>query len=116
MGDDVTPEVAVGKRGGKEVVGESLTPGHLDVTLEATQHASVALGELAAQCAHSPGKFVEYPQFCASLRSPVTHPALSESDGSAQFVKSARIWSMKLDRGVPQSSGSTVMPSSLVAC
>lgn len=43
-------------------------------------------------------------------------PALNESEGKAQLVKSARIWSMNLGSGIPQSSGSTVMLSSLVAC
>ena len=80
-----------GNSGGKDVVDGRTTPGHLLVTLDPSQHESVALGELAEQYAHRPCRFDEYPQLLGSFCSPVIQPPLSELLGSAQLVKSARI-------------------------
>jgi hypothetical protein len=61
------------------------------VVLEKTQHESVAFGELAAQYPHSPPRFEEKPQSSGSFCDPSMHEPVSESAGSAQLVKSARI-------------------------
>ena len=99
-----------------EVVEGKVTPGHRLVTLDAEQQESVAFGELVAQYPQRPERLVENPQSFDSFSSPVTQPVLNESDGSAQLVKSALIWSMNPCLGLPQSCRCIVMPSSLVAC
>lgn len=73
----------------------SSTPTQRVVTLEPTQHESVAFGELAAQKPHKPWRLDEKPQSYGSFSAPVTHVALRESLGKEQVVKSARIWSIK---------------------
>ena len=49
LADGIELALFVGKSGGIVLLGESLTPGQRCVVLEASQHASVELGELAAQ-------------------------------------------------------------------
>ncbi len=84
-------DVAEGNNGGIENMAGKVTPLHLPVTFDVTQHESVALGELDAQYRHRPGRFEEKPHSSDSFWSPVMHSTLSELLGSAQLVKSALI-------------------------
>ena len=67
------------------------TPIHRVVDLEKTQHESVAFGEEAAQYEHSPPRLLEKPQLSGSFCTACMQEPVTESAGSAQFVKSARI-------------------------
>lgn len=80
----------------------STTPLHLVSVSEKTQQESVELGELAAQYEHKLPVLDMKPQLLGSLATPSIHEPLNESAGSAQFVKSARIWLMALGPAVPQ--------------
>lgn len=80
----------------------STTPSHLVSVSEKTQHESVELGELAAQYEHRLPKLDEYPQLSGSFITPSIQLPLNESAGSAQLVKSARIWLMALEPVLPQ--------------
>ncbi len=60
-------EVDDGNNGGTENIGGTVTPSHRVLTSEVTQHESVALGELAAQYPHKPGRLVEKPQSTCSF-------------------------------------------------
>lgn len=84
-------DVAEGNSGGMENILGRVTPLHLLVTFDVTQHESVALGELDAQYLHKPGRFEAKPHSCVSFSSPVMQSTLSESLGRAQLVKSALI-------------------------
>lgn len=69
----------------------SLTFEHLDSVLEFMQHESVELGELAAQYEHRLGRLLLKPQLLGSFWTPEIQLGPSESFGSEQVVKSARI-------------------------
>ena len=84
-------DVAEGNSGGIENIWGRVTPLHLLVTFDVTQHESVAFGELDAQYLHKPGRFEAKPHSCDSFWSPVMHSTLSELLGRAQLVKSALI-------------------------
>ena len=56
------------------------------------------------------------PQLLGSLILPVTHLPLNESEGKAQTVKSARIWSIARLLGLEQVSLSEIICCSLMAC
>lgn len=84
-------DVAEGNSGGMENIWGRVTPLHLLVTFDVTQHESVAFGELDAQYLHKPGRLEAKPHSCDSFSSPVMHSTLSESLGRAQLVKSALI-------------------------
>lgn len=89
--EEILLDVEDGNRGGIEKIEGRVTPTHREVTLDATQQESVAFSELDAQYPQRPWRFDEKPQSAGSFCSPVTHPALSESFGRAQLVKSALI-------------------------
>lgn len=55
------------------------------------------------------------PHSSGSLSLPEMHVPVSESAGREQTVKSALIWLIKSDLGLPQSLGFTAISSSLVA-
>lgn len=84
-------DVGEGNSGGMENIWGKVTPLHLLVTFDVTQHESVAFGELDAQYLHNPGRFEAKPHSCDSFSSPVMHSTLNESLGRAQLVKSALI-------------------------
>ena len=54
VGEGVVVAVCDGNSGGIEDVGGNLIPSHRVVTFEATQHESVAFGELAAHSEQRP--------------------------------------------------------------
>ena len=93
----------------------SLTPTQRVSAPEYKQHESVEFGELLEQYEHKLGRFESKPQLLGSFCTPGMQLALSESGGSAQLVKSARIRLRALGEFEPQRSGVAAIDSSLVA-
>jgi hypothetical protein len=99
-----------------DVVTGSLTFVHRVSVCALTQHESVELGELVAQYEQRLGRLFAKPQLFGSFCTPTMHClSFSESLGSAQVVKSARIWSMALLPVAPHRSWVEAICSSLVA-
>lgn len=77
---------------------------HREVVSEKTQQESVLLGELAAQYEHSEPMLLVYPQLSGWFSTASMQLPVNELAGSAQFVKSARIWVRAPSPAVPQTS------------